>query len=142
MTKRMTDAEIDAFLQQPLHAILATHASEGPPQLSPVWFLFEDGRLSTSILSGSAKHENLKRRRDVSLCIDGGRGDVRTVMLYGTAELRPGDDKASEATRWRIIQHYHEREEDAKSYYESVRDVPHVLLVLEPERVVSQDFRD
>ena len=142
MTKRMTDAEIDAFLQQPLHAILATHASEGPPQLSPVWFLYEDGRLSMSIVSGSAKHENLKRRPGVSLCIDGGRGDVRAVMLYGTAELRPGDDEASAAMRWRIIRRYYEREEDARSYYESVRDLPHVLLVLEPERVVSQDFSD
>ncbi len=142
MTKRMTDAEIDAFLQQPLHAILATHASEGPPQLSPVWFLYEDGRLSMSIVSGSAKHKNLKRRPGVSLCIDGGRGDVRAVMLYGTAELRPGDDEASAAMRWRIIRRYYEREEDARSYYESVRDLPHVLLVLEPERVVSQDFSD
>ena len=142
MSKRMTDAEIDVFLQQPLHAILATHASEGPPQLSPVWFLYEDGRLSTCIASGSAKHKNLKRRPGVSFCIDGGRGDVRTVMLYGTAELRPSDDEATEATRWRIIRHYHEREEDAQSYYESVRDRPHVLLVLEPERVVSQDFSD
>ncbi len=142
MTKRMTDAEIDAFLQQPLHAILATHASEGPPQLSPVWFLYEHGRLSTSILSGSAKHENLKRRPGVSLCIDGGRSDVRAVMLYGTAELRPGDAEATEAMRWRIIRRYHEREEEAQSYYESVRDQPHVLLVLEPERVVSQDFSD
>ncbi len=142
MTKRMTDAEIDAFLQQPLHAILATQTSDGPPQLSPVWFLYEKGRLSTCILSGSAKHENLKRRPGVSFCIDGGRSDVRTVMLYGTAELHPADDKASEAMRWRIIRHYHKREEDARSYYESVRDRPHVLLVLEPERVVSQDFSD
>ncbi len=142
MTKRMTDAEINSFLQQPLHAILATHASEGPPQLSPVWFLYEDGRLSTSILSGSAKHENLKRRPGVSLCIDGGRSDVRAVMLYGTAELRPGDAEATEAMRWRIIRRYHEREEEARSYYENVRDQPRVLLVLEPERVVSQDFSD
>ena len=45
-------------------------------------------------------------------------------MLYGTAELHPADDKASEAMRWRIIRHYHKREEDARSYYESVRDRP------------------
>ncbi len=136
----MSQAAIDAFLQQPRHAVAGTNRQSGAPQLSPVWYFYADGRFYISINAGTAKHHNLQRDPHISLCIDGGYPDYRTVIVYGTATLIPAPDPRVEELRWRIIQRYHEDESEARRYAESTRDQSHVLVMVTPEKVLSQDF--
>ena len=141
MTMEMNKEEVASFLSQPLHAIMATMSRQGPPQLSPVWFIEDGGSIYISIVAGCAKQRNLERDPRASLCIDGGRRDVRAVMLYGTTRLIESGD-ALNIWRWRIIRHYYERESDARAYFESIEHTPSVLVIFDPDRIVSQDFRD
>ena len=135
----MTSTEIAAFLQDTRHAVAGTNRRDGAPQLSPVWYVYEDGKFYISITVGTAKYRNLQRDPRISLCIDGGYPDYRTVIVYGTTKLLTHDPQI-EQMRWRIIRRYHTDEPAARRYAESTRNQPHVLLVVTPERVISQDF--
>lgn len=138
---RMSHSEIEHFLADDRHAILATHSAEGPPQLTPVWFLYEDNRLYISAQADTVKVRNLRRDADVSLCIDGGRDDVRYVVVSGTAELVEPGEAQQEVMRRRIIARYYESDAAAEQYYESVRDSAAVLIVVTPARIFGQDLR-
>ena len=137
---RMSQAEIDAFLHGDRHAILATNSPSGAPQLTPVWFLYEDGRLYVSAQADTVKVRNLHRDPRASLCVDGGRGDVRYVVMTGTAALIEPGQPFQEEMRRRIIGKYHASEEAADRYYASVRHHPAVLIVVTPQQILSQDL--
>jgi PPOX class probable F420-dependent enzyme len=136
----MTLNQIEEFLGAPRHAIVGTNPLDGPPQLSPVWYVYEEGRLYISVLAGSAKHRNLGRDPRISVCIDGCYPDYRTVIIYGTAELVETGQPLQEEMHWRIIRNYHETEEAARRYLEATREEQSVLLIVTPHKIVSQDF--
>lgn len=136
----MTPAQIEEFLKAPRHAVVATQARHGPPQLSPVWYLYEGGRMYISVGPESAKYRNLKRDPRISICVDGGYPDYRAVIIYGRAEIIEPGQPGQEEMRYRIIRQYHASEEEAREYAESTRDEPAALIVVTPERVLSQDF--
>jgi hypothetical protein len=137
----MSQAEIEHFLQAPRHAVVGTIGRDGAPQLSPVWFLYESGRFYIGITSDTAKHRNLRRDPRISLCIDGGREDVRTVIVYGVAELYTKADPLQVTMRQRLIAHYIPEPEAAQRYGEASQQWDSVLVVVTPKQLISQDFR-
>ncbi len=136
----MTSPQIEEFLDAPRHAVVGTNTVDGPPQLSPVWYVYDDGRLYISVLAGSAKHRNLQRDPRISLCVDGCYPDFRTVIIHGSAELVPTGHTLQEEMHWRIIRKYHETEEDARRYLEATREEQSVLIVVIPHKIISQDY--
>lgn len=136
----MNQTEIDNFLQAPRHAIVGTIGRDGAPQLSPVWYIYEDGRFYIGITSETAKYRNLRRDPRISLCIDGGREDVRSVMVYGTAALYGKSDPLQVAMRWRLITHYIADLEEAKRYAAASQDWDAVLIVVTPTKILTQNF--
>lgn len=136
----MNQAEIDSFLQQPRHAVVGTISRDGAPQLSPVWYIYEEGCFYIGITSDTAKYRNLRRDPRISLCIDGGREDVRTVMVAGRAELYEKTHPLQVAMRWRLITHYIADPEEARRYAESSKDWDAVLVVVTPDKLITQNF--
>ena len=133
------DSRVLEFLKADRHAILATNGRKGAPQLTPVWYVYEEGVMYVSAQTRTIKVKNLRRDPTVTICIDGGRGDARYVTLYGKAELiEPGERQR--ALRWRIVRQYYADEAEASRYYESVRDTVGVIITLRPERTVAIGF--
>ncbi len=141
VTPAMTPAQVEQFLEPPRHAIVGTNRRDGPPQLSPVWYLYEDGRIYIGVLATTAKVRNLRRDPRISLCVDGGHPDARAVMIHGGAELIEAESPWREQVIWRITRRYHDSDEDARRYQDMSRDRgPTVLIVVTPEKIISQDF--
>lgn len=138
----MNQSEINAFLHAPRHAIMGTIGRDGAPQLSPVWYIYEDGRFYIGITTDTAKYRNLVRDPRVSLCIDGGREDVRTVIVTGRAELHAKSDPLQAPMRWRLISHYIADADEARRYAESSKDWDAVLVVVTPTKLLTQNFQE
>lgn len=137
---RMSPAQIKTFLQAPRHAVVGTNSIDGPPQLSPVWYVYQDNRLYISAGISTAKCRNLQRDPRISVCIDGCFPDFRTVIIYGSAELIEAGNPLQEEMRWRIIRHYHESEEEARRYVEATREETSALITVTPDKIISQDY--
>lgn len=137
----MTQAQVEEFLAASRHAIVGTNRRDGPPQLSPVWYLYEEGRIYIGVLVASAKYRNLRRDPRISLCVDGGHPDARAVMIHGGAELIEAESPWREKILWRINRRYHDSDEETRRYQEMSRDWgPRGLIVVTPEKIISQDF--
>jgi PPOX class probable F420-dependent enzyme len=73
-------------------ATLATIGKDGGPQLTEVWFLFEDGEVKTSLNDSRLKTKNLRARPQCSLFILDLANPFRYLDVRGTAVLAPDGD--------------------------------------------------
>jgi PPOX class probable F420-dependent enzyme len=73
-------------------ATLATLGKDGGPQLTEVWFLFEDGKVKISLNDSRLKTKNLRARPLCSLFILDLANPFRYLDVRGTALLEPDDD--------------------------------------------------
>ena len=75
-------------------ATLATIGGDGAPQLTEVWFLYDDGELKLSLNTARLKTRNLQQRPECSLFILDLANPYRYMDVRGTAEIAPDDDYA------------------------------------------------
>lgn len=73
-------------------ATLATLGKDGGPQLTEVWFLFEDGKVKVSLNDSRRKTKNLRARPQCSLFILDLANPFRYVDVRGTAVFEDDDD--------------------------------------------------
>lgn len=138
---RMDPAQARAFLVESRHAIAAVLRPDGAPQLSPIWFLYENEKLYFSSGLSSAKYRQLSRDPRIALCIDAGHPDARAVVISGTAQIITDESPERTDLEWRILRRYHETDEDAHRYEASVaEDGPDALVVVSPERIIGWDY--
>lgn len=137
----MSQAEIEEFLRAPRFAIVGTNRINGPPQLTPVWYLYEDGRVYFSMYVESAKYRNLRRDPRIGICIAGEHPDARAVMFYGSVQLIKEDSAWSNEVYWRIVRRYYDSDEEARSFIElAASGGEGSLAVVTPDKVLAQDF--
>ncbi len=137
---RLIQEKINNFLSERRQAIYATNREGGPPQLSPVWFVWKDETLYVSTSAESYKTQNVTADAQVSVCVDGGFGDYRYVAMSGEATVVAYQSELQQEMRWQIIRKYHESDESARTYFDNNADEESVLLVLKPNRIVYKDM--
>src|SRR5688572_29117304 len=72
--------------------MLATIAPDGRPQVSAVWFLYEDGELKVSLNTNRQKVRNLRRNPSATIFILDLANPLRYLEVRGDARLEPDDD--------------------------------------------------
>ena len=138
----MSQVEIDEFLQVPRHAVVGTNRVNGPPQLTPVWYLYENEKIYVSMFVESAKYKNLRRDPRVSICIAGESPDARAVIFSGTVELfLEGSATWVDEIIRRLVRRYFDSDKEAQLYMDS-EDIAaeSALGVVSPERIIAQDY--
>ena len=72
------------FLQKPNLAVLGTVSPAGRPQVTPVWFLFEDGHLLVNTSKGRVKLRNVEANPAVTVTVVDRDDPYRYVQIQGT----------------------------------------------------------
>jgi PPOX class probable F420-dependent enzyme len=113
-------------------ATLATLEKDGGPQLTEVWFLFEDGAVKVSLNDSRLKTRNLVARPRCSLFILDLENPFRYLDVRGTARIEPDDDYAfadSVGAKYGADLREHDGPEDKR-----------VVVTIEPTNVFAVDM--
>jgi PPOX class probable F420-dependent enzyme len=125
----------EAFLGERPTATLGTLMSDGSPQASVVWYLWDDGEFVISTIDATTKWRNLRRDPRASICIeDPGTGEM--VVAYGTARLQDQDVR----TRTRdIVDKYYDDPADTDAHMDRIfAPDDRVLIIIEPTRLITR----
>jgi hypothetical protein len=134
------DFDVDAFLQRPLVAHLATSSPDGARD-SPLWFLWEDGALW---LVGTERDSFPRRIAADGRCAVGvvdfdlARGRLLHLGMRGTAEVVPLEP----ARLYRFLARYLGEDPDSWNpwFREQVVDGLDLMVRFVPTSVVARDM--
>lgn len=132
---RMTAAELDAFLDGERTTRVGTVAPDGEPHVVPLWFVWRDGRLFVNSLRRSRRMRDIERGSRAAACVDAGEeyARLRGAVLYGVFTDATGLPELGAVRRTFGQKYWHGAEvPETRS---------HRWLVMEPDRIVSWDFR-
>jgi PPOX class probable F420-dependent enzyme len=73
-------------------AMLATNGRDGYPQVTALWFLYEDGEIKLSLNTGRQKVKNLRQHPECTLFILDRANPMRYLEVRANAVLTPDDD--------------------------------------------------
>jgi len=131
--KRMPDynfaPETEAFLAEKNFLVLATSRRDGSPQVTPVWYLWEDGRFLINVLNGRAKVKNFGRDPRVAFVIQDLANPYRYLQVRGRISDSAGGDTGHDD-----IDRLSARYTGAATYRaDPTRETDRITFYIEPE---------
>ena len=134
----MTDEEIQAFLAQPLVASLAVVRDNNTPQLTPIWFIYEDGVMFMSTRTYAAKVKHIRANPNVSVVVETMDAPLKNtvVTLEGKAEVQ---DSGVKAVVEKIYRKYIGEEGMQTPAAQRNINTPRVILKITPRKIRSID---
>jgi PPOX class probable F420-dependent enzyme len=132
---RMSAEEMEQFLAQPRTIMVAAVRRDGRPQMTPNWFVWQDGRFYISTTKTRAKYKNFRRDPRVQLALDEPEG-FRTLIVDGTTEILENIDEFLPYSR-AISTKYTGRTPDEQSLRTRLQEEQRVILKITPDKPIA-----
>ena len=134
---------IDAFLEKPLIARMATADRYARPHVVPVWYAWDGTSIWISSFASTRKVAELRENPYLSISIDVAEqnGATRAVILEGKSELitEPREFVASQSY-WIYKRYLGDEGVLAKEPQSWIHDPENLLIKLTPEDIYTWDF--
>ena len=134
---------IDAFLEKPLIARMATADRHARPHVVPVWYAWDGTTIWISSFASTRKVAELRQNPYLSISIDVAEqnGATRAVILEGKSELitEPREFVASQSY-WIYKRYLGDEGVLAKEPQSWIHDPENLLIKLTPEDIYTWEF--
>ena len=124
--------EQEQFLRDNMFSIITTIKKDGSPQSTPVYYLYEDGKIYISVTKTRAKTRNVLRDPRVSLVAVSAERPFPYVQISGTATITQDD---LEARSRRIFSRF--RPSLPEDFSSMLQEQQRQIMVVTPEQVLS-----
>ena len=128
--------EEETFLREHRLCVLSTLRGDGAPQSTPVYYLYEGGKLSISATKDRFKTLNIRRDDRVSVCALAESPPFGYVQVMGRAVVTEEDLVATTRRIYLLF-----RSELPDDFAGNLVREGRVLLIVTPERVTSRGRR-
>lgn len=139
MPRKLTRGEWESMLRGRHVCVLATIGLDKEPVLTPIWYLYRDGRIVIRTGADSIKARNVGRDPRVTVCVQDEHAPYKSVTVYGKATIEPD----TEGLPAEVSRHYLGTI-GGFAYIRSARaeieQTEAITIVVTPERVVTQDY--
>ena len=102
MSATYPDSHLD-LLQAPLTATLSTVGKDGFPQVTALWYLFEDGQLKLTLNDSRQKFKNIVAHPQATLFILDPQNPMHAIEVRAKLTVKPDTDLSFAE---RVVAHY------------------------------------
>ncbi len=127
------DAKAEEFLKGKHFGKVGTIMKDGRPHVTPIWYMYENGKLFINTTTDRVKYRNIQRDPRVSFLVDDG---YPYLMVMGTARIAAERDPLKDIETLAI--RYTGEEAGRKSARGRYWKQPRVSIEIVPEKVVLQ----
>ena len=140
---RMTEPEIDAFLEEQRTMAIATIGANGRPHVVAMWYAFVDEALCFWTFAKSQKVVNLRRDNRITCLVEDGDvyANLRGVELIARAHISDDEDEVLKFGLAESVRYQNVAVNEAMIAAVKKMANKRVVVRIEVERVVSWDHR-
>ena len=132
----MSREEMESFLAEVRNITVATVRKDGRPQMTPNWFIWQNGHFYISTTKTRAKYTNLKRDPRIQLALDDAEKH-RCLIVDGKAEILENIDEFIPFSRAIRTKHLGKPPEEQALREGLIRE-QRVILKVTPDRPMEQ----
>lgn len=140
---RMTDEEVEAFLDERRTLHVASINADGTPHLVPMWFARADGAIAFWTYGKSQKVVNLRRDPRITVMVETGHeyDELRGISIAGRARIVDDPDEVLRFGEGVYERYWGPITDDTIREGVRAMGAKRVVVLVEAEKVTSWDHR-